>query len=51
VRLAAAPATRDAYLADPQAYLPGTEMGMPPLLDDGARRDVIDYLRQIGEGS
>jgi cytochrome c len=35
----------DAFLADPQGVVPGTEMGMPgglPAPDD--RRDVIDYL-------
>jgi cytochrome c len=38
----------DAYLADPQAYIPGTEMGMPPLTDGDARRDLIDYLERAG---
>jgi cytochrome c len=39
--------TLDAFLADPQGVIPGTEMGMPGGLsapDD--RRDVIDYLAQ-----
>ena len=40
----------DAYLADPQAYIPGTAMGMPPLTDGDARRDVIDYLERAGAG-
>lgn len=42
-------ATLDAFLADPQGLVPGTEMGMPaglPAPDD--RRDVIDYLAQTG---
>lgn len=38
----------DAYLADPEAYVPGTAMGMPPLTDPADRRDVIDYLEQTG---
>ena len=41
----------DAYLADPQAYIPGTEMGMPPLTDGDARRDVIDYLERAGRAT
>ena len=40
--------TLDAYLADPQAYVPGTDMSMPPLTDGDARRDVIDYLERAG---
>jgi cytochrome c len=40
--------TLDAYLADPQAYLPGTEMAMPPLTERDDRRDVIDYLERAG---
>jgi cytochrome c len=40
--------TLDAYLAAPQAYLPGTEMGMPPLTEGDDRRDVIDYLERAG---
>jgi cytochrome c len=38
----------DAYLADPEAYVPGTQMGMPPLIEPDDRRDVIDYLEQDG---
>jgi cytochrome c2 len=40
--------TLDAYLADPQAYVPGTEMAMPPLTEGDDRRDVIDYLELAG---
>jgi cytochrome c len=38
----------DAYLADPEAYVPGTAMGMSPLTDPTDRRDVIDYLERAG---
>jgi cytochrome c len=41
-------AALDAYLADPQGYLPGTEMGMPPLTEAEDRRDIIDYLERAG---
>jgi cytochrome c len=40
--------TLDAYLADPQTYLPGTQMGMPPLTEAEDRRDVIDYVARAG---
>jgi cytochrome c len=36
--------TLDAFLADPQATVPGTTMGMPGLPAPDDRRDVIDYL-------
>ena len=39
-------ATLDAFLADPYDVVPGTAMGMPPLADPEARRDVIDYLQE-----
>jgi cytochrome c len=38
--------TLDAYLADPQAFVPGTEMGLPPLRAADDRRDVIDFLER-----
>jgi cytochrome c len=41
-------AALDAYLADPERFLPGTEMGMPRLRDAVDRRDVIDYLEKSG---
>ncbi len=41
-------ATLDTFLADPYAVVPGTTMGMPPLADPDARRDVIDYLQVNG---
>lgn len=41
-------ATLDAYLADPERFLPGTEMAMPGLRETNDRRDVIDYLQQSG---
>jgi cytochrome c len=40
--------TLDAYLADPERFLPGTEMGMPGLREVVDRRDVIDYLEKSG---
>jgi cytochrome c len=37
--------TLDAFLADPQAVVPGTEMGLPAgLADPDDRRDVIDFV-------
>jgi len=41
-------ATLDAYLADPERFLPGTEMGLPGLRDAVERRNVIDYLEKSG---
>lgn len=38
----------DAYLADPQGYLPGTEMSMPPLNQAEDRHAVIEYLERAG---
>jgi cytochrome c len=40
--------TLDAFLADPQHLVPGTEMSLPGLPDPTDRRDVIDYLAQVG---
>lgn len=37
--------TLDAYLADPQQLVPGTEMG-PGLREAGDRWDVIDFLER-----
>ena len=39
-------ATLDAFLADPQRIVPGTEMETPSLPDVNDRRDVIDYLEE-----
>lgn len=44
-------ATLDAWLADPQALVPGTSMTFPGLKDAAARRDVIAYLRAVSQGS
>jgi cytochrome c2 len=41
--------TLDAFLADPQLFVPGTSMSMPPLREPAARRDVIDYLEQAAK--
>ncbi len=38
--------TLDAYLADPQGYIPGNIMGFPGLEDEQERADVIAYLRE-----
>lgn len=37
----------DAFLADPQAFAPGTMMVIEPLSDSVARVSLIDYLRTI----
>ena len=41
-------ATLDAYLADPEGFLPGTEMALPGLRDAVDRKNVIDYLEKSG---
>ena len=41
-------ATLDAYLADPEGFLPGTEMALPGLRDAVDRKIVIDYLEKSG---
>jgi cytochrome c2 len=41
-------ASLDAYLTDPERFLPGTEMGVPGLSVAVDRRDVIDYLEKSG---
>ncbi len=38
----------DAYLVDPERFVPGTEMGLPGLREADDRRDVIDYLERVG---
>jgi len=38
----------DAYLTDPERFLPGTEMAVPGLREAVDRRDVIDYLEKSG---
>ena len=43
--------TLDAFLADPQIFIPGTSMSMPPLRDPADRRNVIDYLDQAAKPS
>ncbi len=40
--------TLDTYLADPERFVPGTEMGPPGLRLADDRRDVIDYLERSG---
>jgi cytochrome c len=37
----------DRYLADPEAFVPGTLMSVPPLADAQARADLIVYLSAI----
>jgi cytochrome c len=36
----------DAYLADPERFIPGTEMGPPGLREADDRRAVIDFLER-----
>lgn len=43
-------ATLDQWLADPNAFIPGTAMTFPGLRESGARQDVIAYLRDVSEG-
>jgi cytochrome c len=38
--------TLDKWLADPDAFMPGTSMTFPGLRDSNARQDVIAYLRR-----
>ena len=40
-------ATLDAYLADPQAAVPGNTMPFPGLPDAAQRRDLIAYLETL----
>ena len=40
-------AALDAYLADPQAALPGNAMPYPGLPDPAQRRDLIAYLKTL----
>jgi cytochrome c2 len=42
--------TLDAFLADPQQFLPGTSMSLPPLRLPRDRRDVLDFLQQSTSG-
>jgi cytochrome c len=34
----------DRFISDPDAFVPGTAMGLPPLNDQQTRADVIAYL-------
>jgi cytochrome c len=36
--------TIDRFIADPESFVPGTLMGLPPLRDDQDRADLIAYL-------
>jgi cytochrome c len=36
-----------AYLADPQAVVPGSFMARPPLANDGERADIVAYLAKV----
>jgi cytochrome c len=36
-----------AYLADPQAVVPGSFMPRPPLADDAERADIVAYLAKV----
>jgi len=37
-------ATLDAFMADPETFLPGTTMTTPPLNDARERARIIEYL-------
>ena len=39
----------DAYLADPQGYLPGNRMGYQGMSSEADRRDVIAYLQTLDD--
>src|SRR5207249_7821950 len=43
-------ATLDKWLADPNAFIPGTSMTFAGLRDGKAREDVIAYLHAVSEG-
>lgn len=42
--------TLDQYLSDPDDVVPGTAMQIDFQLTPDERRDVIDYLEQVGKG-
>lgn len=42
--------TLDKWLADPDAFIPGTSMTFPGLRDRDARQDLITYLKAVSEG-
>ena len=39
--------TLDAWLRDPDRFIPGNDMAFPGVKDDKARRDVIAYLKAV----
>lgn len=41
-------ASLDRYIADPEAFAPGTPMSAPPLRDERERADLIAYLERSG---
>ena len=41
-------ATLDAYIADPDAVVPGTRMTIPPVRNAQERSDLIAYLARSG---
>jgi cytochrome c len=43
-------ATLDKWLADPQAFIPGTSMTFAGVPDRGNRRDLIAYLEAVARG-
>jgi len=42
--------TLDAWLANPERFLPGNGMTFPGLKQSAHRRDVIEYLKAVSEG-
>jgi cytochrome c2 len=43
------PERLDAYIADPQAYIPGVRMTLAPIADAQARADIIAYIIAASE--
>jgi len=42
------PEALDAFIADPEAFVPGTLMGLPPLRSEQDRADLVAYLARAG---
>lgn len=41
----------DAFLSDPERFVPGTTMSMPPLHHARDRQDLLDFLEQAAGGT
>src|SRR5262245_56031028 len=42
------PEALDAFIADPEAFVPGTLMALPPLRREQDRADLVAYLARVG---